>query len=359
MKTFTINETNKVKGIAILLLIFHHMYRTTDEILMRGAEPILISGESISHIAYCFRICVYIFAFLTAYGLTRQLMKSDNVSYARFVIRRYIKLIFPYCFTLMCVWLFWLIVLRQSPLARYDGNILYMVADFFSLLELFGHTEKMFLGLFWYMNFAVVEIIVLPLLVAGAKRLGIYLVIITSLLYNTLPTICDSVYGGNYNNYVFVIELGIIFSLNNSFELMNSRFEKLALITKTLIGGFLLVISFGAPYLAWFVLTTEKFGITYLLHTLGAVALTVFIFLYIKNEGICKILERLGILSGDIFLLHILIYELGWRIVSMTNIIIIQYITCVIMCIIVSYILATVKKKSGYNKLINLIINHC
>ncbi|MBE5916532.1 MAG: acyltransferase [Pseudobutyrivibrio ruminis] len=357
MKAFSINETNKVKGLAILLLIFHHMYRTTDEIAARGAVPILLTGDSISHIAYCFRICVYIFAFLTAYGLTKLLLKSEKVSYTKFVIKRYLKLLAPYWFTLVCIWLFWLFALRQSPLARYDGNILFMAADFMSVLELLGHTDKMFLGLFWYMNFAVAEIIVLPLLVVAAKKFGYYLVIISIFLYNVLPTICDSTYGGNYNSYLFIIELGVLFALNDSLEIINNTFEKMTAFKKMVIGGLLLVVSFCAPYLARFVITSEKFGVTYILQTLGAIALIVFSFTCIKNVKLSKAFEWIGSLSGDIFLLHILIYELGWRIVSFTNVIIVQYITSVILCIIASYVLAVIKDKIGYNRLTKMLIS--
>ena len=170
MEKFGLNVTEKVKGVAILLLIFHHMYRTVEDIVERGAIPLLIDMNTISRIAFCCRVCVYVFVMLSAYGMSIKIKTSNETSPIGFVITRYIKLIMPYWFTLICIWFYWIIGLQISPLERYNGNIKYAIADFFSVLEIMGHTENMFSGVFWYMNFAIVEIILLPLVYNICKK---------------------------------------------------------------------------------------------------------------------------------------------------------------------------------------------
>ena len=76
---FTNKETNKIKGIAILFLVFHHMYRTVDDIAARGVELHVMTADNVSKLAYCMRICVYIFALLTAYGIALQYETIKNV----------------------------------------------------------------------------------------------------------------------------------------------------------------------------------------------------------------------------------------------------------------------------------------
>lgn len=95
---YTKDDTNRVKGVAILLLIFHHMYRTVEDIVERGVELNLLSDVTVSKMAYCFRICVYIFAILTAYGVTLQYKKimQEKGSTLKFLIVRWIKLLSPF-----------------------------------------------------------------------------------------------------------------------------------------------------------------------------------------------------------------------------------------------------------------------
>ncbi len=352
--SFTLDETNKIKGIAICMLVFHHMYRTVDDIAMIGATP-FISAEYISRFAFCLRICVFIFAFLTAYGLSMKLVGEASHHPIRFILSRYIKLVMPYSFTLVMIWLFWIVVIHQSPLERY-GNPLYMLADFFSVLELLGHTDKLFVGVFWYMNFAVVEILVLPYIVWICRRINWFILPATALLYNVLPSI-NSEYGGDYKWYIFAIELGVLFFQNNTFDAVSQFCSKLSKLQDVLLACLLLIFSFVFPYLAWFVIDTERFGIPYIFHTMGAICMILFSFCSVRASFIESLFIKFGKLSADIFLLHILIYETASIVISITGIIPVQYVTSLVLCYICSYILSVIKNKCGYSRLVSLVSN--
>ena len=59
--TFTKEDSAKTKGIAVILLLFHHLFFTD-----RGFEVNLqyISEDTLRALATAARICVWIFAFL-------------------------------------------------------------------------------------------------------------------------------------------------------------------------------------------------------------------------------------------------------------------------------------------------------
>ena len=65
---FTKEDTNKIKGIAVLMLIFHHLYLVDDDISYLAERSFSFSVIDLPITAVCFRICVYIFCFLSAYG---------------------------------------------------------------------------------------------------------------------------------------------------------------------------------------------------------------------------------------------------------------------------------------------------
>ncbi len=66
---FTKEKTNTCKGIAILLLIFHHLFRSEEAIIPHDMCFFVLPHNIVPGIASCARVCVYMFVFLSAYGL--------------------------------------------------------------------------------------------------------------------------------------------------------------------------------------------------------------------------------------------------------------------------------------------------
>ena len=97
---FEKRDTLLIKGIAIMLMLFYHLFESAD-ILQRlqvNYEPfsedcfILLSGFG--------NICVALFAFLSAYGITRGLMARESEAeiqivrfYYKDACKRYLKLV--------------------------------------------------------------------------------------------------------------------------------------------------------------------------------------------------------------------------------------------------------------------------
>lgn len=351
---FTRDETNKVKGIAICLLIFHHMYRTVQDIQIRGTMLHILTGEQISKMAYCFRICVYIFAILTAYGVTLCYIRwqEHGKSTLRFLLQRYLKLLAPFWFTLVLLYIVYAIAPGLQPFASYQGNVKYLLGDFFAVLDLVGKAGNMFNGVFWYMNFAVVEIVLIPLIYFLARKFGYAILVFTSVFWGFIPRAFNSIYGGDYVWYIFAIEFGVLAACNNPFGRIKEWYEKCAKWKQVVLALALLLSAGAFPYMAWFKVQFDYFGISAIFHTMGAVAVILFSYLVIKGKVISHVLMVLGKYSADMFLIHTIVFVKLDFIVCRSSNMIVQYLVCVVLCLLISFLIAILKKYTGYNRLV-------
>lgn len=66
-------QSDCLKGIAIIMLIVHHCFLSP--LRYKGQELIFIIPESVwNYVALFFKICVSLFVFISAYGLTKKMM---------------------------------------------------------------------------------------------------------------------------------------------------------------------------------------------------------------------------------------------------------------------------------------------
>lgn len=72
---FTKKDTNIIKGIAIIFLMIHHCFRSPAR--YKGLEVIFapFTESQVNYIASFLKVCVPMFVFLTAYGITISIKK--------------------------------------------------------------------------------------------------------------------------------------------------------------------------------------------------------------------------------------------------------------------------------------------
>lgn len=76
---FNANKTNMVKSIAIILMLMYHLFGCSVTFCEQyGTYSKLFAWDSIYSFSMAAKICVGIFVFLTAYGIT----KSFNVRFS-------------------------------------------------------------------------------------------------------------------------------------------------------------------------------------------------------------------------------------------------------------------------------------
>lgn len=66
---FTKEDTVAIKGIALLMMLFHHCFWNAEFTSQYALDYSPFNQESIVSIGMFFKICVSIFAFITGYGL--------------------------------------------------------------------------------------------------------------------------------------------------------------------------------------------------------------------------------------------------------------------------------------------------
>ena len=83
-------DTTAIKGIAILLMLWHHLFLSTVEY-----------GVWANSFASIAKLCVALFLFVSGYGLTKQYSKLEKPHFkntVKFLVLRYLKFFFPYWF---------------------------------------------------------------------------------------------------------------------------------------------------------------------------------------------------------------------------------------------------------------------
>lgn len=158
--SFTKNDTNAIKGIAIIMMMFHHCFLSADRYAGYDIDFSFL-GEyyTVMLSSFC-KICVSIFVFISGYGISLSLKRLETKDYPLQVKKRYISLMSGFWFIYILSFVAALIFDR-SILSVYKGNnfidgIFFAFCDFMGLAELFG--TPMMIGTWWYMSLALVII---------------------------------------------------------------------------------------------------------------------------------------------------------------------------------------------------------
>lgn len=324
-------ESAALKGVAILLMIFHHCYRSEDRI---AAHPELIfdpfqAGQILQIGLYC-KICVCIFAFVSGYGLLYGYRKNQQnslrITDAGWVKRHLLSTLSG----------FWFISFLSCILLGITGRI---------NIERWGNTRvKVFLGIFsdclglsglfdgktlngswWYMGAAVTFIVLLPILAAVIKRFGGF---VCMALIFLLPRVLNIGFLGGRSPYSFlaIFALGAIFCEYDLFQ----RFEMLKVVKNEKLNE-------GIRFV-WIPTGVILFCKEYL-----------FRITFFK-----KILQYLGKHSMNIWLVHTFVRDHLKEYVWSARYFLLVPLVILLISLVISYAVDILKKYSGYDNLIQL-----
>ncbi len=362
-------DTYIIKGIAILMMLFHHLFLSPDryEGYQVSFDP--LSQNTVTVIAKLFKICVGIFVILSAYGLTLSLKKYSEDTcinakqYEHYLKTRLIKLLWGFWFA----YLFSAVVsLACFPyqFSKYFASWkipdlirggAYAVIDFLGFAELF-HSPTLN-GTWWYMSLAILMVMFVPILCIVCKKYGNLFV---SICCFVLPRILNL--EGDSNNMIrwtFAIVLGIMAAQNNWFV----RWKTASLVThpkrnkiiKIIISILLLIISgyISEVYSHGMGKYTYEFR-----HCIIPFLVIAFVYLCITDIPIVsRCFWFLGKHSMNIFLIHTFIrhyYFEEWT-YSFGNCFLI-FVMLLFESLIVSIIMEQIKKIIRYDKQLSYIL---
>lgn len=346
---FTKEDTKIVKGIAVIMLIFHHLFLVDDDISYLAGQPFSFSAIDLPVIAVCFRLCVYMFCFLSAYGTSIGL--KDSKSYLQYLIYRSWRLLSPYWFTLVVLNIIHAVIYRSF----FYPNPLLFLGDLIPVLDIIGLPYSMFCPVLWYMNFTLIMIVVLPLIFKLIERFGVIVIGVTLLILNFIPAGIDSPFGGPYTLYLLAVEFGVLFRTRDLFGKIRKIYEDRSFVLK--VSGFigLILSAFISTYIAEVYIPYSYLGVKSFLNTIGAVSLILLGYLYLKSGIVSKVMEFIGNYSYDMFLIHIMVRDGLAVIPFISGNRISLYIANVICSLLAAFALDLLKRYAGWYKAIDKV----
>lgn len=293
------NSSMALKGIAIIIMMFHHCFMTVDRFENYSVSSWPFNIETIAKICNMGKICVAIFAFISGYGLLMSYNRK-NINASKWVYSRIIKTLGG----------FWIIsALSMIVCQIIDGRVsdvyyrnvefvkgtVYLITDFLGLSSLFN--TPTLCGTWWYMSIAIVFIVMVPLLAKFQENL--WLVLITVII---LPRILNADILGK-SNFASFFSAFIIGMIAFKYDLVNRWLQ----IWNTGIKKVLkFIIMIGVLYICY-LLYTQTSAVTYCELRWGLIPF-VFILFFVEFITdlplIKKILYFIGKHSMNIFLIH-------------------------------------------------------
>ena len=344
-------ESMALKGMAVLMLVFHHCYRTTAkfekyDVVFRG-----LTCEQVISIAGWCKICVAIFAFVSGYGLmygyTRKAAGKNADSVSRWTLKHIFSTMSGFWFTAVVFYILYTLLKKPDFHkwgATFSEKSLHIGLDILGISKLMG--TKSLNGSWWYMSAAFVYILLLPILAGMIRKYGAFLSIAIIFIF---PRVIGMNFPGGTSAYSFLMTftIGVICCDCDFF----SRFRSLGnrKVTGILL-GMMIVASFFL-YHRVDIKTLWEFHF----------AIVPFLVILFCTEYLCKIrwiagiLEYLGKHSMNIWLTHTFVRDwLGKYVFSVREFWLVPLLILVVS-LMIGYCLDLLKKISGYENVIKRI----
>lgn len=342
--SFDLKQTNIVKGFFILVMVFHHVFHVHmhyNLTFLTGDEI----PELLTNIALYGKVCVAGFCFLSAYGITKKLMR-ENADTKGVVLSRLTKLYFAFwpvfLFGIAGTLLFGnksLSAIYISPKTQafsWINPILDVlgIADYFNTPMLNAH--------WWYMSVAIYVILLTPIFYCLYKKIGGLSVFgLIALAYVVdIYSLC----------YVAVVGLGTLCAKE---DLLVKCKDIICRNIRNRILGYLVIVLLNIASYELYLITSEEHAML-----LSGMAVLLLCYVIIADIPIFShVLEFLGKHSANIYYVHgfLYLYWFTYTIYSLKNRILI-YLVVLIGSLAVSLVLELVKKLIRYNKLEQRIV---
>ena len=362
---FTKEHTMQMKGIAIIILLFHHCFLNAQrwatvpyEKLATtkgwGYYPISFapfSSHTIQYLASFSKICVAMFVFMTGYGMwVSYESQKKKTTMSNYIKKRMV--------TLMTVFLiiFAVTEILAIPTGRFIEvyghdfrSVVYMIIDALGLAKLLG--TPLFCLTWWYMSLAIVLIMIFPFVHSIMEKYQ-WVMVVASII---VPRACGFGQSTDLFRYLLAYTLGMYFAQHDLLARIKEKFMeqnvagKLLSLIVSLIG---LAVIIKCRQNAWI-------GWKYLDFWDGFAAMYVIVisYIYILNgKWIVKGLGFLGKHSMNIFLIHsfyrdVFFHEFTYSFYYAW----LDYIVLMAISLVTSIVLEWFKKLIRYEKFIDWV----
>lgn len=310
---FTKEHTMQMKGIAIIILLFHHCFLNAQrwatvpyEKLATtkgwGYYPISFapfSSHTIQYLASFSKICVAMFVFMTGYGMwVSYESQKKKTTMSNYIKKRMVTLMTGFLIIFVVTEILAIPTGRFIEVYGHDfRSVVYMIIDALGLAKLLG--TPLFCLTWWYMSLAIVLIMIFPFVHSIMEKYQ-WIVVVASII---VPRACGFGQSTDLFRYLLAYTLGMYFAEHDLLARIKEKFMeqnvvgKLLSLIVSLIG---LAVIIKCRQNAWI-------GWKYLDFWDGFAAMYVIVlsYIYILNgKWIVKGLGFLGKHSMNIFLIH-------------------------------------------------------
>lgn len=362
---FTKEHTMQMKGIAIIILLFHHCFLNAQrwatvpyEKLATtkgwGYYPISFapfSSHTIQYLASFSKICVAMFVFMTGYGMwVSYESQKKKTTMSNYIKKRMVTLMTGFLIIFVVTEVLAIPTGRFIEVYGHDfRSVGYMIIDALGLAKLLG--TPLFCLTWWYMSLAIVLIMIFPFVHSIMEKYQ-WVVVVASII---VPRACGFGQSTDLFRYLLAYTLGMYFAQHDLLARIKEKFMeqnvegKLLSLIVSLIG---LAVIIKCRQNAWI-------GWKYLDFWDGFAAMYVIIisYIYILNgKWIVKGLGFLGKHSMNIFLIHsfyrdVFFHEFTYSFYYAW----LDYIVLMAISLVTSIVLEWFKKLIRYEKFIEWV----
>ena len=362
---FTKEHTMQMKGIAIIILLFHHCFLNAQrwatvpyEKLATtkgwGYYPISFapfSSHTIQYLASFSKICVAMFVFMTGYGLwVSYESQKKKTTMSNYIKKRMVTLMTGFLIIFVVTEILAIPTGRFIEVYGHDfRSVVYMIIDALGLAKLLG--TPLFCLTWWYMSLAIVLIMIFPFVHSIMEKYQ-WVVVVASII---VPRACGFGQSTDLFRYLLAYTLGMYFAQHDLLARIKEKFMEQNMAGKLL---FLIVSLIGLAVIikcrqnAWI-------GWKYLDFWDGFAAMYVIVisYIYILNgKWIVKGLGFLGKHSMNIFLIHsfyrdVFFHEFTYSFYYAW----LDYIVLMAISLVTSMVLEWFKKLIRYEKFIDWV----
>ena len=362
---FTKEHTMQMKGIAIIILLFHHCFLNAQrwatvpyEKLATtkgwGYYPISFapfSSHTIQYLASFSKICVAMFVFMTGYGMwVSYESQKKKTTMSNYIKKRMVTLMTGFLIIFVVTEVLAIPTGRFIEVYGHDfRSVVYMIIDALGLAKLLG--TPLFCLTWWYMSLAIVLIMIFPFVHSIMEKYQ-WVVVVASII---VPRACGFGQSTDLFRYLLAYTLGMYFAQHDLLARIKEKFMeqnvegKLLSLIVSLIG---LAVIIKCRQNAWI-------GWKYLDFWDGFAAMYVIVnsYIYILNgKWIVKGLGFLGKHSMNIFLIHsfyrdVFFHEFTYSFYYAW----LDYIVLMAISLVTSIVLEWFKKLIRYEKFIGWV----
>ena len=288
--TLSSTDTLIIKGVAICFMLWHHLFFMYPEY-----------GEWVQNTAYLGKVCVAMFLFVSAYGLTIQYSKLEIfklqvpgfINTIKFQGKRLLKLYINYWFVFLLFVPIGVFIFHRSLQIPYGEHVNFLKRMIFDLLGMQGFQSYNIT--WWFYQLIITLYLIFPFLYFAVKKLNLLILVFCFLILGFHIYIIPIVH-----DWLFPFVLGISSALNRNkiSTFLNRSNWKILFVSNLFL---LFIVAF---------LRLEKWRFSGIgMDGFFTVSLIIFIILTArKSKKISLVFEYLGKHSMNIFLIHTFIF---------------------------------------------------